>query len=118
MQEIDELKNRFFTHISHEFRTPLTVILGMAEQMEQNPGRWQEKGLGMIRQNGRQLLDLINQLLDLRKLEAGQLKPRYILGDVVPYFQYLSASFESLAEIKDLRIHFESDVDATEWIMI
>ncbi len=109
LREMDELKNRFFTHISHEFRTPLTVILGMAEQIESNPEAWREKGLALIRRNGSNLLDLINQLLDLRKLEAGKLSLNYIQGDIVSYLQYLVNSFESLSEMNDLKISFHSE---------
>jgi len=110
LRELDELKNRLFTQISHEFRTPLTVILGMAEQVEQQPERWQKKGLAMIRQNGSNLLDLINQLLDLRKLEAGKLAARFIQGEIIAYLQYLTASFESLAEMQEIKLSFQSQL--------
>ena len=54
--ELDQLKSELFTNIAHEFRTPLTVILGMAEQIQASPEEWLDKGVTMIRRNGGQLL--------------------------------------------------------------
>ena len=67
LQELDELKSRFFTNISHEFRAPLTVISGMASQMKNKPELWFDKGVDLIQRNSQHLLTLINQILDLRK---------------------------------------------------
>ena len=68
LQEIDKMKSRFFTNISHELRTPLTIIKGMVRQMKENPGKWFAKGHKMIERNSDNLLNLVNQILDLRKL--------------------------------------------------
>ncbi|MEM8582680.1 MAG: ATP-binding protein [Bacteroidota bacterium] len=99
--ELDELKNRFYTNITHEFRTPLTVILGMNERIDGNP---QAKTL--IRRNANNLLRLINQLLDLSRLDAGTLQPKMIQGDIVAYCRYLTESLYSLAEEKRQRLAF------------
>lgn len=106
LKELDELKSRFFTNISHEFRTPLTVISGMITQMEQQPERWMQKGIELIKRNSHQLLSLINQILDLRKLESGALQPNLIRADVIPFLQYLADSFVPMAQSKGIRIHF------------
>ena len=78
LQELDEFKSRFFTNITHEFRTPLTVILGTAEQLDDGrrtvDGRRLQGKLRLIRRNGENLLRLINQILDLAKLESNSLK--------------------------------------------
>ncbi len=103
LQELDLAKSRFFTNISHEFRTPLTVILGMVEQIKD-----QEKVSKLIRRNANQLLDLINQILDLRKLESSNLQAKFIQGDMVAYLHYLTESFHSLAEAKKVQLKFES----------
>ncbi|MCB0579334.1 MAG: response regulator [Phaeodactylibacter sp.] len=106
LQEIDQLKTHFFTNISHEFRTPLTVISGMAEQIGENPERWLGKGLAMIRRNTHNLLNLVNQILDLRKLEAGKMPLQLIQGNVLPLLYYLFESFHFLAESRDIKLHF------------
>lgn len=110
LQELDLAKNRLYTNITHEFRTPLTVILGMEEQVRKNPGAWLDEGLGLIRRNGKQLLHLVNQMLDLAKLESGHLPLRLVQGDIVAYLRYLTESFHSYADSKDIRLHFRSDM--------
>ena len=101
--EIDQSKSRFFTNISHEFRTPLTVISGMTEQIKEE-GRVKQ----LIQRNTRHLLQLINQILDLRKLESGSLPTRYIQSDVVKYLKYILESFHSMAEEKAIQLEFEA----------
>ena len=101
LEELGIAKSLFFTNISHEFRTPLTVINGMANQIE-----GQEKIKDLIRRNSLNLLNLINQILDLRKLELGKLKLNLVQGDVVQYIQYVIASYEAMAELKAITLHF------------
>ncbi|MEM8889227.1 MAG: hybrid sensor histidine kinase/response regulator transcription factor, partial [Bacteroidota bacterium] len=108
LKELDELKSQIFTNLSHEFRTPLTVILGMANQIRQSPDKWLDKGVHMIERNGSSLLNLINQLLDLQKLSAGKLRPQYIQGNIIQYIQYVFESFQSLALLKEQQLHFLS----------
>ncbi|MEL6252409.1 MAG: hybrid sensor histidine kinase/response regulator transcription factor [Bacteroidota bacterium] len=108
LKELDELKSQVFTNLSHEFRTPLTVILGMANQIKHSPDKWLDKGVNMIERNGSSLLNLINQLLDLQKLSAGKLKTQYIQGNIIQYIQYIFESFQSLALLKDQQLHFLS----------
>ncbi len=103
LQQLDKAKTRFFTNISHEFRTPLTVILGMAEQI-----RNQVKEKDIIRRNANQLLRLINQILELRKLEAGNMSASYVQGDIITFLKYFIESFHSLAQQKNIELEFES----------
>ncbi len=105
LQELDASKSRFFTNISHEFRTPLTVISGMAEQITE-PVSAKE----LIRRNTQQLLGLINQILDLRKLESGNLTLALIQSDVIQFLKYGTESFESLAISKSLSLSFRSQI--------
>ncbi len=100
-RELEELKSRLYTNITHEFRTPLSVILGLNEQIE---GFEQERGL--IRRNGDHLLRLINQFLDLSKLESGNLRVNAIQGNIVAYMEYLTESFHSMATDKGIRLVF------------
>lgn len=114
LEELDEMKSRFFTNISHEFRTPLTIISGMAAQIKNKPDKWLEKGPGMIEQNAQNLLRLINQILDLRKLESKELKANLVQGDVVKYLYYISESFQSYAEDNGLQLHFLTELNSLD----
>ena len=108
LRELDEFKNRFFTNITHEFRTPLTVILGTAEQVETKVGKEFKPKLGLIRRNGQNLLRLINQLLDLAKLESNTLKLNYVQGDVLSYLRYIAESLHSFANAQNVMLRVES----------
>ncbi|MFN0034447.1 MAG: ATP-binding protein, partial [Saprospiraceae bacterium] len=124
LRELDEFKSRLFTNITHEFRTPLTVILGVAEQMEQAApdsqfsdlpaaNRFSEglkKRLALVRRNGRNLLDLVNQLLDLAKAESNQLKVSLVQGDLVRYVRYITESSHSVANHHNILLRVESQV--------
>ncbi|MCB9048903.1 MAG: response regulator [Lewinellaceae bacterium] len=114
LKELDEVKSRFFTNISHEFRTPLTVIAGMATQVKTNPEQWLDKGMELIQRNSNQLLSLINQILDLRKLESGALKVNLVQGNIIAYLRYIADSFVPMAHSKGIRIHFLSTLPELE----
>jgi signal transduction histidine kinase/ligand-binding sensor domain-containing protein/DNA-binding response OmpR family regulator len=113
IRELDAVKSRFFFNVSHEFRTPLTIVLGMAEQIAKTPGRWAQEGSEMILRNGRYLLNLVNHLLDLSKIDSGAMAIRYQQGNIVEYLRYILQSFESYAEQQDVRLHFLPVHDAT-----
>jgi len=98
LRKIDEAKTRLFTNISHEFRTPLTVILGMAEQMQKKPEIWMKNGPEKITSQSRILLRLVNQMLNIAKIEADEMPLNLINGDISKFVCYLAESFHSLAE--------------------
>lgn len=98
LRKIDEAKTKLFTNISHEFRTPLTVILGMAEQMKKNPEKWMKTGPENITTQSRILLRLVNQMLNIAKIEADEMPINMINGDISKFVCYLAESFHSLAE--------------------
>lgn len=121
LKELDTFKSQLFTNLTHEFRTPLTVILGMAKQLA--VGRWQSDighkergdvahGLKLIENNGKNLLQLINQLLDLSKLENRSFKLQTIQSDIIPYLRYVTESFQSYAESIHLHLRFITRVDS------
>jgi signal transduction histidine kinase/CheY-like chemotaxis protein/ligand-binding sensor domain-containing protein/AraC-like DNA-binding protein len=110
LREMDEFKGRFFTNITHEFRTPLTVILGMGDQLlKAETDAQKQSKLGLIKRNGESLLRLINQILDLAKLESKTLKINYIQGDVLTYLRYIAESLHSYANAQNVMLRVESD---------
>jgi len=111
LQELDRVKTDFFTNVSHELRTPLTLILGPAEMLATEPpdAAVREQG-GLVLRNAQRLLSLINRLLDLSKLEAGALRLLPTSGDAARTVRQLVAAFESLAESRAIKLHFEAPV--------
>ncbi|MBE7476644.1 MAG: hypothetical protein HS131_07905 [Ignavibacteriales bacterium] len=103
-EETDKMKSSFFANISHEFRTPLTLILGPAEKISSKTSDDVVKDANIIKRNSRRLLQLINQLLDLSKLESGKLKLEVSKGNIVSFVKGVALSFESLAESKDITL--------------
>ncbi len=112
IKELDTVKTELYTNITHEFRTPLTVILGMAQQVKDNPGAHLNTGMDMIMRNGQSLLNLVNEMLDLSKLETGKMDLQLIHGDIINFLRYIVESFHSLAESQHKQMHFLSDVDS------
>ena len=104
LKDLDIAKNTLFTNITHEFRTPLTVISGMSEQIKENPEKWLDEGLTIINRNSARLNTLVNQMLDLSKLESGKLKLHLVQSDIIPFVKYLSESFHSLTEISKISL--------------
>lgn len=111
-KELDAVKTQLYTNITHEFRTPLTVILGMAQQVAEKPAEQFDTRMEMIVRNGQNLLNLVNQLLDLSKLETGKMELQLLPGDVIHFMRYIVESFHSLAESQQKQLHFLTDIDA------
>ncbi len=116
LKEVDQLKMQFFQNISHEFRTPLTLILGPIEKLLGTtvPEDTQKRELRMMRRNAQRLLRLINQLLDLSKLEAGGMKLHTSKGNIVAFIKGMTMSFHSLAERKEIFLDVRPDVEELE----
>ncbi|MGB5323535.1 sensor histidine kinase, partial [Lutimonas sp.] len=112
MEELDQLKNNFYTHITHEFRTPLTIILGMADQIREDRERNLDQGLEMITRNGKKLLNMTNQLLDLSKMEAMLMPVHWVQQDIIGYLKYLVESFHSFAEASHIDLSYSIDEDS------
>ncbi len=110
LHELDMMKLRFYTNISHEIRTPLTLILGPLEKMKNNqlPPSEIKGHVEVMHRNATQLHQLINQLLDFRKLESGNLKLVLSRGDLVAYVSEIVASFGKMAEEKEIELKFNS----------
>ncbi|MBU1370273.1 MAG: response regulator [Bacteroidetes bacterium] len=112
LRNLDQMKSQFYANISHEFRTPLTLILGQIENVMSSAIDSKEKGkLQVANRNARRLLKLINELLDLSKLEAGGMELYAENNNMVSFLKNLFFSFESMAAQKKIRLSFESEAD-------
>jgi signal transduction histidine kinase/DNA-binding response OmpR family regulator len=104
LKELDNIKTQFFTNISHELRTPVTLLTApIQELLVKYPT---DSLLPLMNRNAQRLLTLINQLLDISKLEAGQMKVEMSQNNVSKYLNILVGSFTSLAESKNINFQF------------
>lgn len=109
--EFDEVRIKFLTNLSHEFRTPISLIVGPTEnllQQENNERKLDQ--LSRIRRNAKRLLNLVNQLLDFRKLEESELKLNLTEGDMVAFVKEVCDSFKDVSDRKQINFTFASSV--------
>lgn len=112
LRELDQVKTRLYTNITHEFRTPLTIIAGMTEQVKENPKRRLQESLNLIKRNSDKLLNLVNQMLDLRKLESGTMPVNWQQADIINFLKYILDSFSVYAEGKKVQLHFLAEQES------
>lgn len=111
-EELDDLKFRFFTNISHEFRTPLTLIMTpLSTLIRKEKDERDRQSLNSIYRNAEDMLELINQLLDFRKLEMSGEKLKLSFDDIIRFSEYIFATFKEIAEDKSVGFTFENDID-------
>ncbi len=120
--EIDEMKVNFVTNVSHEFRTPLALLmLPLEKLMDEETNSEKKKQLLSIYVNAKRLLNLANTLLDLQKLDSGKMKASYTMVDFVAFCRNICSSFTQLydskkinftlsAEMEDLSIYLDQDL--------
>ncbi|TAF95987.1 MAG: response regulator [Cytophagia bacterium] len=100
LKELDSIKTKFFTNISHEFRTPLTLLVGPIDELQK---KYPQEGIiAVMQRNLLRLQSLIDQLLDISKLDAGEMKLKLEEVDLNQFLNQLFASFESLAQSKNI----------------
>jgi signal transduction histidine kinase/DNA-binding response OmpR family regulator len=107
LRALDKAKTTFFSNITHEFRTPLTLILGPASEIirdTKEPAILQNATL--IKRNANRLLQLVNQLLDLNKLEAGKMRLVTRPGDIIAFIKRIVDGFKPLAMQKELHLQY------------
>jgi signal transduction histidine kinase/DNA-binding response OmpR family regulator len=109
LKELDKMKSNFFVNISHEFRTPLSLILGPLEKVieEKEVGKLNFTQLERMHRNAARLQQLINQLLDLAKLESGGMKLDITQSDLLYFLRVVVSTFESLAEARNIRFNVQ-----------
>jgi signal transduction histidine kinase/ligand-binding sensor domain-containing protein/DNA-binding response OmpR family regulator len=113
IHELDLLKLKFFTNVSHEFRTPLSLIMGPVEKLLKHTKEpEQKKHFQLIYRNARRLLALVNQLLDFRKLEMQELRLYPSVGDIVSFVREISFSFTDMAGSKNINLDFTTDIES------
>ncbi|MDO6430334.1 two-component regulator propeller domain-containing protein [Flavitalea sp. BT771] len=113
IQELDRMKLKFLTNLSHEFRTPIALIMGPVDQMlSEGHGQPSHDKLQMVRRNARRLLHLVNQLLDFRKMEEHELRLHLEKGEFVSFVKDVCHSFTDLSERKHITFAFETRVDS------
>ncbi len=112
IEGINKLKLKFFTNISHEFRTPLTLILGPLQKLASNTHHDEETKtqLQLIQRNANTLLELINQLLNFRKSEAGELKLQVSQNNIISFIEEIKLSFDELAKSRGIKFGFEHNM--------
>lgn len=112
IQELERLKLKFLTNLSHEFRTPIALILGPVDQLLTelaNPPALDK--LRMVRRNASRLLNLVNEVLDFRKMEEKELRLQLSGGEFVSFLRDVCHSFTDLAERKHIEFNFSSSID-------
>lgn len=105
LRELDEVKTKLYTNITHEFRTPLTLIMGNADQIESDPLKYLEEGIDGIRRNSNDLLHLVNQMLDLSRLEGGRVPLRMVHGNIYPLLMVILETFHVQAAERGLNLN-------------
>ncbi|MEP7377800.1 MAG: two-component regulator propeller domain-containing protein [Chitinophagaceae bacterium] len=112
---LEQLKTKFFTNVSHEFRTPLSLIIAPLDKIiKQSADEEQKKQLNLVQRNAKRLLNLVNQLLDFRKMEVQEVKLHPSIGDIIGFARDISHSFMDVAEKKEIQFSFASNVDSLE----
>lgn len=115
VRDLERAKSQFFSNITHEFRTPLTLILGPVEELiGQGKNVREQKSLLSIQRQAKQLLRLINELLDFNKLENQKMPLKLRHGDLVAFVQDIANTFRPLADQRKIKLTFEPEMNKLE----
>ncbi|RPD42034.1 hybrid sensor histidine kinase/response regulator transcription factor [Chitinophaga barathri] len=110
LHDLDMMKIKLLTNVSHEFRTPVALILSPIEDMIRKSGNPEEKQqFQLIRRNAKRLLNLVNQLMDFRKMEMQELKPVPVKGELMGFLEEVAQSFSDLAERKGVEFSYTAN---------
>jgi len=115
MHELDMMKIKFFTNVSHEFRTPLSLIMAPVDKiLKHTEEPDQRRQLQMVNRNAKRLLNMVNQLLDFRKMEVQELKLHARNGDIIAFIKEMVYSFSDVADKKQISFVFDSEIENLE----
>jgi signal transduction histidine kinase/DNA-binding response OmpR family regulator len=107
LQQLDLLKSKLYANIAHEFRTPLTLIKGNAEEIgDEHEGEIAERAKSIVH-NSDKILFLANQMLNLSKVEEGGFPVHYVQSDLVAFVRLIIDSFRDYATMRKLELHYE-----------
>ncbi|MCB0667845.1 MAG: response regulator, partial [Saprospiraceae bacterium] len=115
LKELDNLKTNLYTNITHEFRTPLTIIGGMTRLIREKPRDWLKKGADTIEEQSQKLLEMVSQMLDLQKIEAGRLELQPVQTDIISFINHIIEPFLFQARAK--RLDFEVKHETADLIV-
>ncbi len=115
IRELDQMKTRFFTNVSHEFRTPISLILIPIQKLitETAPGEMRNQ-FEMINRNAKRLLNMVNELLDFRKMQEHQQRLQVSESDIIAYIQEVAASFNDMANNKHIEYRYQGITDSVK----
>lgn len=109
--EFDQLRIKFLTNLSHEFRTPISLIAGPVDKLlSQENDTCKKNQLSMVKRNAGRLLNLVNQLLDFKKLEQNELNLNLGSGDIISFIRDIAESFKDAAEAKQINYNFSTSI--------
>ncbi|SFS60850.1 Signal transduction histidine kinase [Mucilaginibacter polytrichastri] len=115
LHELDVMKINFLTNLSHEFRTPISLIMAPVEKLMSLPIEENIlREVSVIKRNARRLLNLVNQLLDFRKMEEQELRLNLSDGDLVAFIRDAAGSFQDISERKKITFEFKTKVESME----
>lgn len=113
LEELEQAKSNFYMNVTHEFRSPLTIILGMTDKLKEdlkiNKIAAAQRVIELVEANGRRLLQLVSQLMDLGKLESDAYATHTVQSDIVFFIDYIIESYHSLAASKDIQLSDQHD---------
>src|SRR5688572_20919954 len=116
LAELDRAKTVFFSNVSHEFRTPLTLMLGLVEDLLRTEDPEQRASLEVVRRNGQRLLRLVSSLLDFTRIEAGRAQASYEPTDLAELTADLASNFRSACERAGLRLIVDCATTAPAYV--
>lgn len=109
LHQLDQMKIKFLTNLSHEFRTPISLIIGPIDNLiSKNQDPNVSESLNLIKRNIRRLLNLVNQLLDFRKMEEHELKLHNTNGNIISFIEEVFQSFADMAVKKGIEYSFNT----------
>ncbi|MGB3799139.1 MAG: response regulator [Lewinella sp.] len=114
LQELDDFKSRFYANVTHDFRTPLTVIKGMSAELKDRVGGREAEFVTMIQRNSDALLDRVDKMLELSRIQAGNYTLDWERVEMVGWLRSRVATFDWLARQKPVNLSFHTTFDHLE----